>query len=156
MTVLWVLAGVALLASLAADRRRTWRALRRALQMLLSILPLLIAVLAVVSVLLAAVPSSTLSRILGGEGPLAFVVALLVGSVALIPGFVAYPLAALLRDNGAGTPVLAAFITSLMMVGVLTLPIEIRFFGRRVAVVRNLLALAGAFVVAVLMSLVLP
>lgn len=124
--------------------------------MLLGILPLLIAVLAVVSVLLAAVPSATLSRILGGEGPLAFVVALAVGSVALIPGFVAYPLAALLRDNGAGTPALAAFITSLMMVGVLTLPIEIRFFGRRVAVVRNLLAFAGAVVVAVLMSLVLP
>jgi len=30
---------------------------------------------------------------------------LVVGSIALIPGFVAFPLAAVLRDNGAGVPV---------------------------------------------------
>ena len=155
MIVLWVLTGVALLASLLADRHKTLQVLRRALAMLQSVLPLLLGVLAAVSLLLAAVPASTLAEILGGSGPLSFVVALLVGSVALIPAFVAYPLAAVLRDLGAGVGVLAAFVTTLMMVGVTTLPIEISFFGRRVALLRNALAFGGAVVVALVMVLVL-
>jgi len=51
--------------------------------------------------------------------------------------------------------VLSAFITSLMMVGVLTLPFEARFFGWKIAVLRNALALVGAFVVAAAMAWVL-
>lgn len=155
MLPLWIVAGVALGVSLLASPANTWLAIRRALDMLLSILPLLIGVLGVVSLVLACTPPSTLATVLRGNGPLSFVLALLVGSIALIPGFVAYPLAAVLRGQGATVPVLAAFITTLMMVGVVTLPIEIRFFGRRVAMLRNLLAFGGSVVVALLMTLVL-
>jgi len=90
-----------------------------------------------------------------GPGPLPFFTALGIGSIALIPGFIAYPLAAVLRQNGASTPVLAAFITSLMMVGILTLPVEARFFGWRVSLLRNGLALVGALFVAAGMAWVL-
>ena len=90
-----------------------------------------------------------------GPGPLPFFTALGIGSIALIPGFIAYPLAAVLRQNGASTPVLAAFITSLMMVGILTLPIEAKFFGWRVSLLRNGLALVGALFVAAGMAWVL-
>jgi hypothetical protein len=41
------------------------------------------------------------------------------------------------------------------MVGVVTLPIEIRFFGGRIAVWRNLLAFGGAVVVALVMTAIL-
>ena len=111
--------------------------------------------MALVSLLLAAIPPSTISKLLGDGGITGFIVALVVGSIALIPGFVAFPLAAVLRDNGAGVPVLAAFVTSLLMVGVVTLPLEIRFFGRRIALLRNALALAGSVVVALGMTLIL-
>jgi hypothetical protein len=49
-----------------------------------------------------------LQDVLSRSGPLEFFMALGVGSIALIPGFVAFPLASLLRENGASTPVLAA------------------------------------------------
>ena len=62
----------------------------------------LLGVLATVSLVLAAVPASMLAEILGGKGPLSFVMVLVVASVALISAFVAYPLAAVLRDLGAG------------------------------------------------------
>ena len=55
--------GTALLVSLLADRRKTLRALRRALSMLQSVFPLLLGVLAVISLLLAAVPPATLAAI---------------------------------------------------------------------------------------------
>jgi len=46
--------------------------------------------------------------------------------------------------------VLSAFTTTLMMVGVLTYPIEKEYFGAKVAVIRNLISLFIAFVVALM------
>jgi hypothetical protein len=155
MELLLVITAVALLASLVADRRKTRLAVRKGLMMFMGLVPTLLGVLAAVSVLLAAIPPATLSRALSGGGVAAVAIALLAGSVALIPGFIAYPLAGVLKDHGATTAVLSGFITTLLMVGVVTLPIEIRYFGRRIAVVRNALAFAGAVLVAAIMTIVL-
>ncbi|NCO42383.1 MAG: permease [Armatimonadetes bacterium CG_4_10_14_3_um_filter_66_18] len=155
MIALWILTGIALLASLMVSRAKTRAAVAKGLRMLWNITPLLVAVLAVVSLALAGIGSEALRRGLSGSGPLAFWTAIGIGSVALIPGFIAYPLAGVLRAQGASVAVLAAFITSLMMVGVLTLPVEARFFGWRVSVIRNALAFVGAIVVAALMGWVL-
>lgn len=155
MLILLAVTGFALVASLIASREKTWAGIKRGLRMFGAILPMLLGIVAGISIILAAVPPASLARVIGGEGPLPFVVALLVGSVALIPGVVAYPLAALLRDQGASAPVLAAFITTLMMVGVVTLPVEIRFLGHRIALTRNALAFAGAVVVALIMAVIL-
>jgi uncharacterized membrane protein YraQ (UPF0718 family) len=119
------------------------------------ILPLLLGVLALTSLSLAAVAPEIIERAFSGTGPLPFFSAIGIGSVALIPGFIAYPLAGILKQHGASTEVLAAFITSLMMVGVLTLPVEAHFFGWRVSLLRNILALVGTLVIAAIMSWVL-
>jgi len=155
MTLLWIITGVTLLASLVADRRKTRGAVAKGLRIFLSIAPLLCGVLALVSLVLSAITPEMLRQVLSGSGSLPFFTALGIGSIALIPGFIAYPLAGLLRQNGASTPVLAAFITSLMMVGVVTLPVEAKFFGWKVAFLRNGLALAGTLVVAAAMAWVL-
>lgn len=156
VSVLWTITGVALLASFVTDRSKTRASLLKGARMFLGILPLLLGVLAVVSLVLSAVTPAMLQQVLSGTGPLPFLTAIGVGSVALIPGFIAYPLAGLLRQNGASTPVLAAFITSLMMVGVLTLPVEARFFGWKISLLRNALAFLGALLVAAGMAWVLP
>jgi len=148
MIVLWIVAAAALLASFMADRRKTRMALVKGLKMFWGIVPILLGVLALVSLVLAAVTPEMLQHVLSGSGPLPFFTAIAIGAIALIPGFIAYPLAGLLRQNGASTPVIAAFITSLMMVGVLTLPMEARYFGWRLALIRNALALGGTLVVA--------
>jgi len=153
---LWIITGVALLASCAADRRKTRASLLKGLRMFGGILPMLLGVLVLVSLVLAAVTPEMLQQVLSGTGPIPFFTALGIGSIALMPGFIAYPLAGLLRQHGASTPVLAAFITSLMMVGVLTLPVEARFFGWRVSLLRNALAFIGAVLVAAGMAGVLP
>jgi hypothetical protein len=46
--------------------------------------------------------------------------------------------------------VLSAFTTTLMMVGVLTYPIEKEYFGGRVTIIRNLISLFIAFIVALI------
>jgi uncharacterized membrane protein YraQ (UPF0718 family) len=155
MVILLSITGVALLASLLASRRKTLAGVMRGLKMLWAIVPMLLGIIAGVSILLAAVPPASLARVIGGDGVLSFMIALFVGSLALIPGVVAFPLAALLRDQGASTAVLAAFITTLMMVGIFTLPLEIRYLGRRVALLRNALAFVGSVIVAVVMAVIL-
>jgi len=155
MTALAVFTGAALLASLLADRRRTWAGILFGARMLVKILPALILMVAAVGLLLSALNPRFLESIFGGAGLIPFLAGLTVGAVALIPGFIAFPLAGLLRAHGVSTAVLAAFVTSLLMVGVVTLPLEIRFFGRKAAIWRNVLSLAAAAVVAVIMGLVL-
>ena len=46
-------------------------------------------------------------------------------------------------------------MTTLMMVGVVTLPLEIAYFGRSVAVVRNVLSFIAAVVIGTFVGLVL-
>ena len=82
-------------------------------------------------------------------------VAGLVGSVTLIPGFVAFPLAAALLNSGAGFMQIAVFISTLMMVGIVTITLETKYFGKKAAVARNGLAFVFSFVVAIVIGVVL-
>ena len=78
----------------------------------------------------------------------------LIGSVTLIPAFAAYPAAAeLLRVTG-GYAQITMLITSLMMVGLVTLPMESRFFGLKAALWRNGLGLVYSFALAVFVGAV--
>ena len=155
MKALLAFTAFAFFVSLAADRSKTMLGVKKGLKMFLGIMPTLFGILAIVSLMLAAFHPSAIRQMLGGGGAVPFIAALLIGSISLIPGFIAFPLAGVLRSNGATTPVLAAFITTLMMVGIITLPLEAKFFGSRVAILRNVLAFIGAIIVALLMSVVL-
>jgi hypothetical protein len=66
----------------------------------------------------------------------------------LLPGFVAFPLASNLFNHGAGIAQIAAFVSSLMMVGVATFALESKTVGKKVALLRNGFAFAYTFVIA--------
>src|SRR4030042_3471320 len=108
--------------------KRGWRMCRNVLFPFLNILIL-------VAVLLYFIPPSVISKYLGANsGVLGFTLAAIVGSITLIPGFISYPIAAGLIQQGASYAVVATFMTTLMMVGVVTLPLEIKYFGTKVAI----------------------
>jgi uncharacterized membrane protein YraQ (UPF0718 family) len=153
--IIIAVAAVALVVSAFTDRKRTGNALTIAGRRLLSLLPSFFAMLAVVSIVLTVIREGTIARTLGGGGNLfvASLVAAAFGSVTLMPGFIAFPLAGILLEKGVALMVLAAFTTTLMMVGVVTYPIEKRYFGPRVTIVRNLLSLLTACVVALAIGL---
>ncbi|MPM03442.1 hypothetical protein SDC9_49709 [bioreactor metagenome] len=50
---------------------------------------------------------------------------------------------------------IAAFVSTLMMVGVITLPMELTIFGKRAAIVRNVSALGFSLIAAVVIGVVL-
>jgi len=155
--VLYGLAGAALLLSAVKDKKKTRIALYKGWMAFNGILPQFIAVILLVGIMIALLRPEVLSRLIGSEsGWLGVFLASGVGSITLIPGFIAFPTAALLLRGGAGITQIAAFVSSLMMVGVVTLSVEISYFGKRAAIVRNVVAYIFALLVAVIMGLVVP
>ncbi len=148
-TFLYVFAAGGLAWSALRDRKKTMAALKKAWKAFENILPQFLVVLIMISVVLAVLDTATISRILGREsGFLGILGASIVGAVTLVPAFVAFPAAAALLEGGAGVHQIAAFVSSLMMVGVVTMPLEMRYFGRKVTLMRNGLAYLFSFLVA--------
>lgn len=136
--VFYAIALAALGASLLADQKRTAAALKKGWGSFVGILPQFVAVIVVAGMLLAVLDADTISRLAGARsGWLGVMAAALVGAITLIPGFIAFPLATLLLKNGAGVMQIGAFVSSLMMVGVVTLPLETATFGRKIALARS-------------------
>ena len=141
------------LISFFLDRGKTFTGLKKGLRMFVNILPELLNILILVSVVLYLIPQSMLIRLLGrGSGITGISIAALTGSISLIPGFIAYPLAAILLKSGVSYGVLAVFITTLMMVGIVTLPLEARYYGLKTALLRNGLSFIGAIIIGILVG----
>lgn len=156
MKLLLVFTVIAVGLSFCFDFQKTILGIKKGLAQFLKLMPLLIIVLLAVSATLYVIPSERLSVWMGqSSGVLGVMTAAFVGSVMLIPGFIAYPLAGILVENGVGYQITAVFITTLMMVGLATLPMEARYFGWKSAVMRNGLSFAGALVVGVLVGLLI-
>ncbi len=147
--VLYAVAGICLAGSFFKNREKTALVLRKVFKAFEGILPQLCIVLLLVAIALAVLDTATVSRVIGKDsGTFGVFIAAVIGSITLIPGFVAFPAAAALLQNGAGTVQIAAFVSTLMMVGVVTLPLEIQYLGKRTALLRNGAAFLFSFIVA--------
>jgi len=147
---------IAMAVSAIADWQKTREGLFRGLGMFVRLLPALLLVLVLVSVVLFLLPNEIIVKNLGeGSGVKGWIIAALIGSVAMIPGFIAYPLAGVLIKSGVAYGTIAVFITTLMMVGIVTLPIEAKFFGWKTSIIRNGLSWAAAIFIGFIMALIL-
>lgn len=143
----------AVILSAAIDPDKTAQGVKSGCRMLRKLLPQFLLLLILASVFLALVSQDQLAAVLGQQaGSLGVAVAAVFGSVALIPGPIAFPLAGMLADRGVSMTVLAVLVTTLMMVGVLTFPVEKACLGVRLAVLRNVLSLAGALLIGFLVG----
>ena len=154
--ILYALAIVGLVLSFFKDRQKTRMALKKAWKSFENILPQLLTIFLIIGFALAIFPPETIRKLLGSDsGFLGVLAAAVIGSITLMPGFVAFPLAAALLKSGAGYMQLAAFVSTLMMVGVITIPIERKTFGLRATLTRNGAAFLYSFLVAAVMGVIL-
>lgn len=152
---LYLVTAVLLIVAYVKDPRKTKMALKKSWKAFENILPQILVVFLLVGLLMALLNPQIISAMIGERsGWFGVVLASLVGAITLIPGFVAFPTAALLLQNGAGYMQIGAFISALMMVGVITMPVEIKYFGKKLTLYRNLLAFGFSFVVAYVIGLV--
>jgi uncharacterized membrane protein YraQ (UPF0718 family) len=155
MVAIIILTVVLTIISFVFDKKKTIKGVKKGIMMFLKILPTLLSVIILVSVVLYFVSDEVLIQYLGKDAGLAaYVSAALIGSVSIIPGFIAYPLAGILLKTGVSFSVLSVFITTLKMVGILTIPIEAKFFGLKTAIIRNTLSFIGAILVGGSMALI--
>ena len=154
-----VINGIAIISFLIAfikDRKKAMRSLKIAGKSFLKILPMALIIIIFIGLFLGFVSSRDISRFIGDQS--GFTGMLLVGAagaVIYIPSLLAFPLAASLLESGASISAVAAFITTLTMIGAITLPIEIKEMGKEIAFLRNGLSFVIAIIIALIMGAIL-
>jgi uncharacterized membrane protein YraQ (UPF0718 family) len=152
---IWAVTALGLLVSLLRSPRRTWKAVVMALRRMGKIAPLFLTVMVAYALVVTYLSRDVIQSTLGAEnGLLGAVLALIIGSSALMPGFVAYPLCALLAAEGVPFFVLALFSVALMNVGVATFPLEAKYLGWRVALIRNSIAVVISILIGLAVGVV--
>lgn len=150
MLYLYILTAVAVIISFLANRQKTIRAFKIAFKRFSRMIFPFLTVIILISIALFLFPETFIARYLGGGNTfIGVLLASILGSVTLMPGFIAYPLAGILLKKGVSYIVLSAFVTTLMMVGVLTYPVEKEYFGAKVTILRNAIGLLIALCVAI-------
>jgi len=147
----YAITGLMLLISFIINKQKTIKAIKISFIKFKKIFPTFITMLIFVSIILFLFPDEVISNYLGNSSKfISVLLASFIGSITLMPGFVAFPLSGILLTKGVPYMVLSAFTTTLMMVGIITFPLEKEYFGVKATVIRNIISFFIALIVAVI------
>ena len=139
-----------------ANRQLALTGLKKGLRTLAGIAPITIVVVSIVAVVLAFVTPESIGVVLGeSSGIGGILVALGLGAIVHMPALLGFPIAGKVLANGGAAGPVAAFITSLTMIGIFTIPLEIKILGKRFALARNTISTVMAFVIAIMIGVLL-
>ncbi len=145
-----------LIISFYRNKQKTRQALKIALKGFIKMAPAILILLILVGLVMGFFKPEVISSLLGDQsGVLGIVLASIAGAILMIPSLIAFPLTASLVESGASIMVAAAFITTLTMIGFVTLPIEIKEMGKKLTLLRNGISFIIAVVIALLMGALL-
>lgn len=149
MLGLYLVTAILVVISFVADKDKTRKGMIVGIKKFRKILPNYLKLLILVAVILY-FSEQLIAEYLGQDNWFwGLLTGLSLGSVTMMPGFIAYPLAGVLIEKGVSYMVVASFVTTLMMVGILTYPIEKEYLGKTATLIRN----GAGLVVAVIISL---
>ena len=154
--ILYTIAVILTSISFIKNRNKTKDALLKSWNMFRNIIPDMLSIMLFVGLSLSILTPSLISSIIGEKSGLTGIVySTLIGSIALVPSFVVFPLGDTLVQNAAGLPQVAVLMSTLMSVGLTTLPMEQKIFGRSFAYSRNasavLMSLIFSYIIWVVM-----
>ena len=145
-----------LIVSFFKDSAKTKQSLLVAVKSFLRVLPTVLIIIIFIGFLLGFVPPSEISEIIGKQSGFGGVLLVaLLGALSHIPALISFPLAASLLESGASITALAVFITTLTMIGMVTLPLEIKELGKKMALLRNGMSFIIAIIIALIMGSIL-
>jgi len=143
---------ISLIISFSKDKMKTKKSIMIALKTLGKITPSILSVIMLIGIMYGLF-ADKIALFFGQEnGVIGFVSIALFGSVLHIPALLAFPLAGSFLQEGASISSVTAFITTLTMIGIVTLPLEIKTMGKKFAIYRNLISFAIALIIAALMG----
>lgn len=153
---LWVITITLFLYSMVKNKNKTVHSMKMAKGMMKNMLGEIITILFLIGLLLTFIPPETIKNVLGSSNTfISTVIAAIVGGITLIPPFVAFPLVGSFVDLGVSMIPAVAFLTTLTMVGVVTMPLEKQEFGLKFALTRNVLSFGFAILIALVMGVLL-
>lgn len=135
------------------DREKTINGIKIGFKKLMKHFPTFLGRMILVSISLYFISDEVILKYLGESTKYGVLIGALFGSITIMPGFVAFPLAGMLLEKGVSYMSLAAFTTTLMMVGVVSFPIEREYLGTKVALVRNLAGFFMGILIAVVIGI---
>lgn len=153
---LWIITIIAFIVSIMKDKEKTLNAMKMSRGMMKNMIGEIIGILFLIGLILTFIPPEIIKNVLGNSNELiSTIVSAVVGSVTLIPAFVAFPLVGSFVDAGASIVPAVAFLTTLTMVGFVTFPLEKEEFGLKFAILRNGLSFMFAVAIAIMMGVLI-
>ena len=138
------------------NKQKSIKALKIALKGTLNMAPAIGIIIILVGLLMGFFKPELISKLLGNQsGFIGIALASVAGAILMIPSLIAFPLTASLVKSGASISIAAAFITTLTMIGFVTLPIEIKEMGKRLTLLRNGISFIIAVGIALIMGALL-
>lgn len=154
--ILYGLAIFLFIISFFKDKDKTKQALIKSLKSFENIMPQFLSIIIVVGIILSLLDTQTISTLIGTDsGFLGILLSAIIGSIAMMPTFVAFSTANSLLLSGAGYAQVAALVSTLTLIGVLTFSLEAKYIGKKAAFYRNLIAFFFSIIVAFFMGVVL-
>jgi uncharacterized membrane protein YraQ (UPF0718 family) len=154
--VLYTIASIYLGFSFIKDKHKTKTALLKSWNMFQNVLPDLLAIMLFIGIALSLLTPSLISSIIGeNSGFFGIIYSTIIGSIALIPSFIVFPLGHTLVQNGAALPQVAVLMSTLMSVGLVTLSMEQKIFGRSFAYARNISSIIMSLLFALIIWVVM-
>jgi len=154
MQALYIVTAIALIVSTIANKEKTIQGLRRGWMKFMKSLPSYLFLLILISVVLLLSEEFIIENLGQDNIFLGLLFSLGIGSITMMPGFIAYPLSRILLNRGVPYMVIAGFVTSLMLVGVVTYPLEKQYMGRKATILRNIMSLLVAAAIAIVTGIV--
>lgn len=151
-----ILSLIGLLVSFVKDRNKTLKSMKKNFTMMRNMFGSIFGILLLIGIVLAIIPPETIKKLLGESNIyISTLLSTVIGSITLIPAFVAFPLAGSLIDSGAAIAPISGFLTTLTMVGIVTFPLERDKFGTKFALQRNSLSFGFAILISLVMGVII-
>ncbi|MGI6484866.1 MAG: permease [Tepidanaerobacteraceae bacterium] len=152
----WVICAVGLVISLIKDKKKSLRSLKIVRGMMKTMVSEMVAILFLIGLIVTFIPPEMVGAYLGKVNIfLSTVVAAVIGSITLIPAFVAFPLVGSFVKIGISIVPAVAFLTTLTMVGFVTFPLEKKSFGTKFTLTRNLFSFLFAIIISITMGVLM-
>ena len=153
--MIYIFTGILLIILFLIDSEKTKKSIKIGFKNLFKQLPVFLFMSILVSVSLYFISDDLISKYLGSENQyFGMILASILGSISLIPGFIAFPLAGILLKKGVTYMVISTFTNTLMMVGIVSFPVEKKYFGVKIAIIRNIIGLIISICVSLIIGLV--
>jgi len=151
-----LIAFMLLILSAVKSPEKTKQALKAAGKISLTVFPVLFLIFILMGVTSVFVSKEMIASWLGrSSGGLGIIIGELVGSFALIQPAAVFPYAGILHEKGADYGSLFGFVMTAILIGITTLSLEIKLFGKKFTIVRNILTFILIFIMALIFKFVL-